>query len=307
MVAAAEMLFFGVGFYDQLTLHPFWIVILITAMQHGVGVAFATVVIATLLIGLPDRLVGEAASMHAARVAVLPLQWLVVALVVGLYRQKEIIKKDGLSAEVTRLEGMSESLAAEVDRMDGMVAQLEREAATRPIMQSNVEVSRRSDEIEHFRRALPELAALAGATGTDLPTTFEAAANALFETPVALLVTSQEQGTLLMGTMPDFADTPRALSDLVLAVLEKRDQAATVVFREEGIEADGAATLARRYAHIDAELSATVILFAPDVARAEASTNQVEILAEMARIAIDRLSRALEAGEDAGSASQALD
>jgi hypothetical protein len=307
VVAAAEMLFFGDGFYDQLTLHPFWIVIVIAAMQHGVGVGIATVVIATFLIGWPDRLVGEAVFIYAARVAVLPLQWLVVTLIVSLYRQKEIVEKDQLRADVIRLQGMSESLAAEVDRMDGMVMQLERESAIRPVPADNLDVSRGSADLEQFRRALPDLAALAGADGTDLPTTFEAAASALFDAPVALLVTSPDEGTLVMGRAPDFACASHVLSDLVLAALEKGDQAATVVLREAGIEADGAARLARRHAHLETDLTATVIHFAPDAARAEASAQQVEILAEMARIAIDRLSRVLEAGEDAGSASRALD
>ncbi|MDG1169614.1 MAG: hypothetical protein P8N14_10495 [Sulfitobacter sp.] len=303
-LAAAEIMFFGAGYYAQLSLHPFWIVILIAAMQHGVGVGFATVIMAAVLVAWPDRFVGESASVYAARVAVLPLQWLVVALIVGLYRQREIAQTDQLRAEVLRLDRMSESLAAEVERMDGMVTTLEREAAVRPVLPDPPEPPVTPDSLSVLRRALPELAALAGTSGNDLPTTFEAAAAALFDAPVALVVMSPDQGTLLMGTAPEIQGGAQTLADLVLTALEPGDGEATIVLRDTRIAIPGAAQLARHHAQLEPQLSATVIHFAPDAAQAAASAPQVEMLAEMTRIAIDRLSRTLAArtNADAGGA-----
>ena len=130
IIAGAELLFLEPGYFNSLALHPFWIVIVIAAMQNGVAVGAITSVIATLLVGLPERLIDESATVYAARAAVLPLQWFVVALIVGFYRQKEIEETDELRAEVVRLEKISSSLAEEVERMDSMVAALESKAAS---------------------------------------------------------------------------------------------------------------------------------------------------------------------------------
>ncbi|SEL51922.1 hypothetical protein SAMN05444413_11030 [Roseivivax marinus] len=301
LLAAAERFLFAPGFYDTLTLHPFWIVILIAALQHGTAVGCAAVAMATVLMGWPDRLVGEDAAVYAARAAVLPLQWLVVALIVGLYRQKQIVETETLRADAARLEGMTDSLAAEVERMDDMIVSLEREAAARPAADpAPAPVPTAKGAL--LRRALPELSALAGARGDELPATFEAAARALLDGPVALVARDPADGTLLLGDGDALGDDAETAAMALRAAAEDVT-GATVTLSAAGLPGGGAVRLAERAATVEAGLTAMVVFRAVDAAAADAAADRVEILAEMARISIDRLSRDLGLGaDDAGKA-----
>ncbi|WP_306131293.1 hypothetical protein [Roseivivax marinus] len=301
LLAAAERFLFAPGFYDTLTLHPFWIVILIAALQHGTAIGCAAVAMATVLMGWPDRLVGEDAAVYAARAAVLPLQWLVVALIVGLYRQKQIVETETLRADAARLEGMTDSLAAEVERMDDMIVSLEREAAARPAADP-APAPVPTGEGALLRRALPELSALAGARGDELPATFEAAAKALLDGPVALVARDPADGTLLLGDGDALGDDAETAAMALRAAAEDVT-GATVTLSAAGLPGGGAVRLAERAATVEAGLTAMVVFRAADAAAADAAADRVEILAEMARISIDRLSRDLGFGaDDAGKA-----
>lgn len=303
LIAGAEPLLFGAGFYETLKLHPFWIVILIAALQHGPGVGIASVALATFLMGWPDRFVGEDAAVYAARVAVLPLQWLVVALIVGLYSQKKILETEGLRAEVTRLEDVSDNLAAEIERMDSLVLDLERDAAARPGAVTTQATPNGPTHHSVFTMALPDLAALAGARGGELPATFEAASSALFDGPVALIAAAPGEDPLFIGSAPELGCSPKVVSDTLTALLGYQDSA-TVNLQDAGLAVDGAARIVRKRAHVENGLTATVIFFAETPAEAEAGAERLDLIAEMARIAIDRVSLDLGLDKRAQKLSQ---
>ena len=293
IIAGAEMLFLEPGYFDNLALHPFWIVIIIAAMQNGVAVGAMTSVIATLLVGLPDRLIDESATVYAARAAVLPLQWFVVALIIGFYRQREIEEADGLRAEVARLEGISASLADEVERMDSMVATLESEAASHLALAPPT-----VPKEDLFHRALPELAALAGSNGADLPHSFEDAADALFEGPVALVVSAQGRGEFVIGTAPENETDAITLAQLISKNLKgQKGRSQTILLKDLGVTQEGAVRVARQRPKTQNDMSALVIFYAPDRESADAAAASIEIISELSRIAIERLSRELEAEE----------
>tara|TARA_R110002072_G_scaffold261831_2_gene420603 strand:+ start:2431 stop:3441 length:1011 start_codon:yes stop_codon:yes gene_type:complete len=292
-IAGAELLFLGSGYFDSLTLHPFWVVIVIAAMQNGVAVGVATSVAAALLVGLPDRFVNEGAAVYAARAAVLPLQWFVVALIVGFYRQKELEEVNDLQADVVRLTGISNSLANEVERMDGMLEALESKAVSRPASEPETAPK------EHlFQSALPELAALAGSHGTDLPHTFENAALALLDGPVALVLSAQGRGEFVIGTTPENGTDVTMLAQLISKNLPSHNGASyTMVLKDLGIPHDGALRVARQFPKSEKDMTALMIFYATDRACADAAAASIEILSELSRIAIDRLSRELEMAE----------
>ena len=293
IIAGAELLFLEPGYFNTLALHPFWIVIVIAAMQNGVAVGAITSVIATLLVGLPERLIDESATVYAARAAVLPLQWFVVALIVGFYRQKEIEETDGLRAEVMRLEKISGSLAEEVERMDSMVAALESKAASGVAPEPDT-----APKEDLFHRALPELAALAGSYGADLPHSFEDAADALFDGPVALVVSAQGRGEFVIGTTPENEGDATTLAQLITKNLEgKKGRSHTILLKDLGVSQKGALRVARQKPKTDNDMTALVIYYAPDRESADAATARLEIISELSRIAIERLSRELEAQE----------
>jgi hypothetical protein len=315
IIAAAEPLVFGSGAYVQLSVHPFWVVILIAAMQHGATVGVAAAVMASLLIGLPDRAVGEDATVFAARAAVLPLQWLVVALIVGLYRQQEISVTNDLRAQVAQAESAADSLAAEVERMDSMVVELERNAAGRPAPAVEGAASETSQEGSRLRRALPELAGLAGSQGTEIPEAFDAAIAALFDGPVVLALAEPGQGALVMGTPLDLdRSKPEDLIAQLLAAMQEGAESETVSLRDAGFEenelsknglaADSAARVFHMHARDKSGMTATVAYFAQTIADADASAERVELVSEMSRIAVDRLSRGLGPGKDSMAMSR---
>lgn len=303
LIAGAEPLLFGAGFYETLKLHPFWIVILIASLQHGPGVGIASVALATFLMGWPDRFVGEDAAVYAARVAVLPLQWLVVALIVGLYSQRKILETEGLRAEVTRLEDVSDTLAAEIERMDSLVLDLERASAAKSGATTTQIIPDASETYTVLARALPDLAALAGARASELPATFEAASAALFDGPVALIAAAPGEDPLFIGSAPELGCSPEVMSASLGALLGHQD-CDTVKLQDAGLDADGAARIVRKCAHVENGLTATVIFFAETPAEADAGAQRLDLIAEMARIAIDRVSLDLGLDKRAKKLSQ---
>jgi hypothetical protein len=130
LMRAVEALFFGPGTFASMSLHPFWIVVLITSAQHGLFAGVITAGLAALMMEWPQRPIGMDITEHYLDVAIVPMQWLLVALCVGLFRQGEIRAKNFLAAENARLSEANEVLAKEVDRLDATIWDMELAAVT---------------------------------------------------------------------------------------------------------------------------------------------------------------------------------
>jgi hypothetical protein len=130
LMRAIEALFFGPGTFASMALHPFWIVVLITSAQHGLFAGVITAGLAALMMEWPQRPIGMDITEHYLDVAIVPMQWLLVALCVGLFRQGEIRAKNLLAAENARLSEANEALANEVDRLDATIWDMELAAVT---------------------------------------------------------------------------------------------------------------------------------------------------------------------------------
>ncbi len=76
------------------------------------------------------RPAGVDITAHYVDLAILPVEWLLMAIIIGSFRQGQIRLEVELRRENARLKRMSEDLAAEVDRMDSDVAALELQIAT---------------------------------------------------------------------------------------------------------------------------------------------------------------------------------
>ncbi|MCQ0971429.1 hypothetical protein MLD63_13465 [Paracoccus sp. TK19116] len=111
--------------------HPFWIVILLAAVQHGVFVGLSVVGLATMMMDWPTRPVGMDITEHYVDVATAPAQWLIAALLIGLYRQSQIRHERALEADNGRLREINRTLAEEIHRLDAFVARAELAAAAR--------------------------------------------------------------------------------------------------------------------------------------------------------------------------------
>ena len=71
-INAAEPVFFGEGHFASLTYHPFWIVILLAAVQHGLFVGLSVVGLATMMMDWPSRPVGMDITEHYVDIATAP-------------------------------------------------------------------------------------------------------------------------------------------------------------------------------------------------------------------------------------------
>jgi hypothetical protein len=127
---AAEPLFFGDGFYATLSIHPFWILVILAAVQGGFFVGVASAAAAAMLMDWPPRPAGVDITAHYVELAILPVQWLLAAIVIGAFRQGQIRSEARLAADNVRLRRMGDDLAAELQRMDDEIALLELHAAT---------------------------------------------------------------------------------------------------------------------------------------------------------------------------------
>ncbi len=163
---AAEPLFFGEGFYAALTIHPYWLFVILAAVQGGLYVGVSTAAMAALLMDWPPRPAGIDITAHYVELAILPVQWLLMAIIVGSIRQAQIRLEAELRTENARLRRMSEDLATEVNRMDSDVAALELQIAT-------------TTHAGGVERSLPALSVLAMADTESFEAKFTEATEAL--------------------------------------------------------------------------------------------------------------------------------
>ncbi|WP_207102910.1 hypothetical protein [Paracoccus shandongensis] len=193
-INAAEPLFFGEGYFAGLTYHPFWIVILLAAVQHGLFVGLSVVGLATLMMDWPSRPVGMDITEHYVDIAIAPAQWLIAALLIGLYRQQQIRHERALARENDRLRDINRTLAGEIHRLDAFVARAELAAATQALPQPH--------DADQPDDRLAALEMLAGADPEGRAGAFVAAARACLPGSVAWL-RLDKGGNLVPAAMTD--------------------------------------------------------------------------------------------------------
>lgn len=130
LALAVEHLFFTRGFYSSLVLHPFWIIVLLATLESGLYVGVATAGLAALLMDWPPRPIGVDITAYFLDLAILPLQWLLAALCIGVFRQADLRALADLRRENARLLEMGEALAAEILQADQAVRDTELRVVT---------------------------------------------------------------------------------------------------------------------------------------------------------------------------------
>ena len=323
VVAVSEPLLFGVGYYHTLSIHPYWVAVLLAASQHGLAVGLATVALATVLLGAPLRPVGVDATVHIAQSVVLPVQWLAITVILGSYRQRQLRETEALWQRNDRLARMNETLAREVDRMDTMLSEVERSAASQgaaaapskatvPLAPPAAAIPAaaiptavlpaRSDDQTHHG-----LAALATASIMDLPAALERAADALLGMPVLLVLHVPGEDLIVI-------DTPQTgLASAQAARLLKRFDGvwtAAMVSRADlgmGGDADVLVRVQTRAAGHDLQFALIALPSAPDDAGAQALAARLDVLGTVVRLWVDRFAAELDAdaAEDAPTGQDA--
>lgn len=180
LLVGAERLFFEGGFYSSLIQHPFWIIVLIAAVHDGLFVGVLIAVASIFLMDWPTRPAEVDITAHYIQVAILPLQWLLAALCIGLFRQAELRRAMAAAAEMARLQRVNEVLAADIMNIEAQMTRTQLETLLRD------ETLDRDDEL------VGRILALQGADLLNLAPLFGAVAELCTSLPASVLMKNTE-------------------------------------------------------------------------------------------------------------------
>lgn len=116
--------------------HPYWIAILLLSLQYGVIsglIAAGIAIIGAVLIGLPPPDVDERYFNYLLRVWSEPILWLLVALLLGTFRTRQIEKVRWLVGEAQDLEARGAAVVAHAANLKARITMLERALAVRDV------------------------------------------------------------------------------------------------------------------------------------------------------------------------------
>jgi hypothetical protein len=114
--------------------HPYWIAVLLLSLQYGTvsGLLAALLAIAgSVLIGLAEPEIGESYFAHLVRAWTQPVLWLLMALLLGSFRMRQIEARDDLQREAEELQTRSLALVEHVGHLKQRCETLERQLAAR--------------------------------------------------------------------------------------------------------------------------------------------------------------------------------
>ena len=180
LLVGTERLFFDPGFYSSLIQHPFWIIVLIATVHDGLFVGVLIAFASTFLMDWPTRPAEVDITAHYIQVAILPLQWLLAALCIGLFRQAELRKAMLASAEMARLQQVNEVLAADIITIEAQITHTQLETLSRD------ETPSRDDAL------IGRILALQAADLSNLATQFNAVAKLCTPLPARVLLKNTE-------------------------------------------------------------------------------------------------------------------
>lgn len=216
----AEKIFFGSGFYEGLDFHPFWLVVLLTTLQNGLFAGVVAAVLCTLAMEWPARAIGVDILEHYVQVSILPLQWLLTALVLGLFRGAELRDQARLKTELRSAEQDKQSLAEELRLTDSALDEVQIEVLTRSGLSPNLVAQ------TLFKLGSERL-------GADLAGAFDAACRLLAPDPCLLVLRRNDRLEVVAGdgtarelfadVIPGNAPLDEAMAKSVPSVLESAE------------------------------------------------------------------------------------
>jgi hypothetical protein len=129
---AIDFLFLDFGRYAHLEPHPFWLIVLLCAVQYGTGEALLAAAAATaaLLVGnMPAQGFDEDLYAWLLRATLDPLMWAVAAVLFGELQGRVRRERDGVRAELEQSRRREEVIAAAYRRLDARRESLEARVA----------------------------------------------------------------------------------------------------------------------------------------------------------------------------------
>jgi len=182
----AETIFFGPGFYAGMDFHPFWLVVLLTTLQNGLFAGVIATVLATLALERPAREIGVDVVEHYMQFSIQPLQWLLAALLLGLFRGAELRDQARLRMALRSANQDKKTLAEELNLADAALNQVEMEGLTQSGLSPNLVAETLSD--------------LGSSRSSDtLEDAFNAACRLLVQSPCLLVMWADDRLTVVAG------------------------------------------------------------------------------------------------------------
>ena len=118
----------------KLNPHPYWLLILLISLQYGTVSGFlaaSLAIVGTVLIGLPEQDIGEAYFSYLVRAWAQPVLWLIVGLLLGGFRMRQIEQRDDLLNMVDELETQGRLVDTHAKSLQARCDRLEREFVSR--------------------------------------------------------------------------------------------------------------------------------------------------------------------------------
>lgn len=118
--------------FAQISPHPFWLVVILVAVQYGSagGIAAAALASAAFLIGnIPEQTFDQTLAQWLLHLTAQPVIWFLTAIVLGEIRAGQARAHDELVSDFTRLRTQAESIATAYAELSGLHAGLERRIA----------------------------------------------------------------------------------------------------------------------------------------------------------------------------------
>lgn len=129
-----EYLWEGFPSLTRFNPHPYWIAVLLLSLQYGTvsGLVTASIaIIGTVLIGMPEPDIEERYFNYLIRVWTQPVLWLLVALLLGAFRARQIEQRDELLEQVENLRMRGATLLDHSNNLRARCTMLERSLAMR--------------------------------------------------------------------------------------------------------------------------------------------------------------------------------
>ena len=114
--------------------HPYWIAILLLSLQYGTVsglIAASIAIIGTVLIGMPEPDIEERYFNYLIRVWTQPVLWLLVALLLGAFRARQIEQRDELILQTENMRIRGGTLLDYATNLRTRCTMLERRTAMR--------------------------------------------------------------------------------------------------------------------------------------------------------------------------------
>ena len=129
-----EYYFDGFPALTRINPHPYWIAILLLSLQYGTVsglIAASIAIVGTVLIGMPEPDIEERYFNYLIRAWTQPVLWLLVALLLGTFRARQIEQRTELLRQAENLRVRGATLLDYSNNLRARCTMLERRIATR--------------------------------------------------------------------------------------------------------------------------------------------------------------------------------